>query len=95
MEAADDLTRLVAVAHSLGLSEEDLDDHVYDVFDHKAAADWNEGVGEDSPEGCFDLHDDYSKTASEINNGGLESQLRCLLDFHGTEATEKLLRESV
>lgn len=95
MDTAADLARLVGLARSLAITEIELDEHVHDLFDRKAAADWNDGVGEDSPEGCFELHDDYSRKASAINNEGLESQLSCLLDAYGSEETEKMIYESV
>lgn len=88
------LSQLRKLCEDLALSETDLDEHVHDVFDAKAASAWNSGEGADSIEGCGEVHETYSERASSINNQGIDAQLRCLIEAHGPEETERLLRES-
>ena len=39
------------------------------------------------------VHDAYSKQASEVNNGGLDSQVRFLIESYGTGGTRSLLSD--
>jgi hypothetical protein len=89
---AEIVARLEALAGELGLTEVDLDEHVYDVFDHLASSSWNGGEGGEDP---GEVHDEYSHEASAINNSSLSAQIACILEANGEAETERLLRESV
>jgi hypothetical protein len=39
------------------------------------------------------VHDAYSRQASEVNNGGLDSQVRFLIESYGTGGARSLLSD--
>ena len=61
--------------------------------DAEELAAWAAGLGLEA-EGLDDLvHDAYSKQASEVNNGGLDSQVRFLIESYGTSHARSLLSD--
>jgi hypothetical protein len=61
--------------------------------DAEELAAWAAGLGLEA-EGLDDLvHDAYSKQASEVNNGGLDSQVRFLIESYGAGGARSLLSD--
>jgi len=61
--------------------------------DAEELAAWAAGLGLEA-EDLDDLVDDaYSKQASEVNNGGLDSQVRFLIESYGTGGARSLLSD--
>lgn len=93
-EAAPEVVdRLLGLTRELGVKEVDLDEHVYDcVGNHRADA-YNSGEGSGDDQEAFEgLAAEADDLASEINNGGLEEQLRFLARELGEEQVTELLR---
>jgi len=65
-----------------GLTSEDLDEIVHDIFSRKAS-DVNNSLTSHN----FDeiVHDVFSQKASDINNGGIEKQLNFLKSCFGND----------
>ncbi|MCX4682075.1 hypothetical protein OG413_43625 [Streptomyces sp. NBC_01433] len=87
---------LIRLAGQLGLEAVDVDELVYDTVHEESSRLVNSGA---CPElGFVDafetLHDDADDCASQINNEGLEAQIRKLVGAHGHGGTEALLRSS-
>jgi len=80
------ITALAAHARELGLSEEDLDETIYEITNEDASVAFNAAEGE-----YDELHDDADGLASQVNNEGLERQLEVIALAYGLEATRKLL----
>ncbi|MGY1969643.1 hypothetical protein ACW9HH_35940 [Nocardia gipuzkoensis] len=51
-----------------------------------------ESLGIDSEDLDDHLHDAISRTASDINNGGLEKQVQALIEHLGPRETEDIIR---
>jgi len=54
---------------------------------------WAAGLGLEAGDLDDLVHDAYSRQASEVNNGGLDSQVRFLIEFYGTGGTRSLLSD--
>jgi hypothetical protein len=54
---------------------------------------WAAGLGLEAGDLDDLVHDVYSKQASEVNNGGLDSQVRFLIESYGTGGTRSLLSD--
>ena len=89
MPAEDQMTRLLSLVVSLGLEEDALDDAVYDCAQEESLGSLN---AEEDPEEQETIIGESESRASEINNGGFESQIEYLLENSGYEETERLLR---
>lgn len=78
---AADLDALRTLAAQLGLTDSDLDDTVYELTNSGAAERYNDGAlpDLDDDDAYNELHDTADAEASDINNGGLHSQLAYLL----------------
>jgi hypothetical protein len=54
---------------------------------------WAAGLGLEAADLDDLVHDAYSKQASEVNNGGLGSQVSFLAEIYGTEGARSLLSD--
>jgi hypothetical protein len=81
---------LLAICKQRGLTEEDLDELVYEAATAQAIPTVNEA---ETANGQEDILDDAEKKASRINNGGLDDQVAFLLAQNGFAETRKLLEE--
>lgn len=79
---------LVAVAEQRGIRDEDLDDKVHDICQELVQSRVNETDNDQEQENVIS---DAEGTASEVNNGGLASQLLFLLGNLGIVGTEEYL----
>lgn len=80
--------RLASVACRLGVTGEDLDELVHQLHSKTASQAYNDGEGPaDDDEAYKQLHHAAEVAASEVNNGGLASQVRWLVEQLGEEET--------
>lgn len=86
---------LIAAAEALGedVVVEALDDAVHDVTSAEAAERVNAGAVPDTLDALDDAHDLAALDASAINNSGIATQIRFLVDAIGFAATRALLAE--
>ena len=61
--------------------------------DAEELAAWAAGLGLEAEDLDDLIHDAYSKQASGVNNGGLDSQVRFLIESYGTEGALSLLSD--
>lgn len=71
------ISRLTRLAELVGLDSSGFDDLVHDLAQEEGLTELNELEQEDEQEDCLSSWESY---ASDINNGGLESQLLYLLN---------------
>jgi hypothetical protein len=83
-------------ARAAVLDETDFDEHVYDRCNDRGATAYNNGEGEQgSDDADYDqLHDSADASASEINNGGLYSQMLFLLNELGEPSVRQILDDA-
>lgn len=96
-EAKTALSRLEALVDRLGISSEDADELVYDLFHAGASEQVNNG---ELPESDFTeahdaLHDRADDQASDINQGGVRDQLAALLGAYGEQDLVAKLYDTV
>ncbi len=61
--------------------------------DVEELAAWAAGLGLEAEDLDDLVHDAYSRQASEVNNGGLDSQVRFLIESYGTGGARSLLSD--
>ena len=61
--------------------------------DAEELAAWAAGLGLEAEDLDDLVHDAYSRQASEVNNGGLDSQVRFLIESYGTGGARSLLSD--
>ena len=83
--------RLLALAEELGLENSDLFGIVHDAASRYASDACNAQDLADGPLGEA-LHDEAGRQAAQINNNGLEHQIRYLVAQFGTGGTELVIR---
>jgi hypothetical protein len=85
--------RLIGLTDSLGVCEGDLDELVHELHGETASQAYNDGEGPaDAPQAHDELHDAAEAAASQINNGGVEAQVRFLVEQLGESDTEARIR---
>lgn len=81
------ITESVAALIARGISSEDLDETIYDIFCEKTSIAYNHCAdGED-------ILDAAEVEASDINNGGMESQVEAIFEHCGIEDGLRILSE--
>jgi len=84
--------RLLKMASEVGIADDDLDEAVYDAAQESGLGTLNTIEGAVAQESHIAGKE---RSASDINNGGLESQIRYLLEGGTTEADiEKMINRS-
>jgi hypothetical protein len=91
-EPAGEADELGTLAESLGLPEDALDGAVHDAAQEETLDRLNATEGEDGQE---DVLSAAERKASEVNNGGVRSQIEYLLEGLDREAVERLIRGGV
>jgi hypothetical protein len=85
--------RLTGLAESFGVSEVDLDELVHELHSETASQAYNDGDGPADEEQAHDeLHSAAEDAASDINNSGLEAQVRFLVEQLGESDAEAHIR---
>lgn len=84
------ISALVAHANTLGLEPSDLDDAVYDLAGDDAARENNEAADDSRDD---ERHETHGRTASQINNEGLEAQIGALIEGLGEDGARTKLDE--
>jgi hypothetical protein len=95
LESSAVVVGLVAACEAAGLSALDLDDIVHDIADDEAAERYNSGADPAPADDCAHagaLHDMLSRDATDVNNGGLASQIAYLIAALGRSQTKADLR---
>jgi hypothetical protein len=87
----DTLERLVELAEGLGVDETDLDEVVHECAQGETLDELN---GTDAVEEQEEIISGSEERASEINNGGLESQIEYLLLRNSEAEVEELIRSA-
>lgn len=65
-----------------GIDETELDDLIFDIASHEAATAANLEENEQGQENVIDAQ---FLDASAINNGGMQAQVKALIDYYGLE----------
>jgi len=81
---------LLKICQARGLTEEDLDEFVHDAAASEALPQVNEEASRAKQE---NLLNDASQKASRINNEGMGSQVKYLVEQHGFDGAKKLLEQ--